>query len=129
MNERYILIGQTAVPCPDLKEWAHWFESTESRDVAFTLVGPVYVSTLFFGLDMRFTYNGPPLLFETMAWTTGTPPHQNCDCLECRDPRDFLDVQERCSTWLEAEQQHARIVAAIAEQYPGQPIEALHRAV
>ena len=34
------LLGKLAVPCRDLMEWAHWFE-TANRHVAQTEVGPM----------------------------------------------------------------------------------------
>lgn len=54
------------------------------------------VSTIFLGLDYSFG-DGPPLLFETMSFTS--------------DHSD--DVQERCSTYAEAVAMHARIVATV----------------
>lgn len=89
----YILIGQTPVPEPDVLTWAAWF-GTADRVVFQTEVGASVVSTVFLGLDHRFVGKGPPLIFETMIFTDG----------ECED------FQERCSTWLEAEAQHAAAV-------------------
>ena len=70
-----------------LLEWARKFESG-GRRVAESLVGPWWVSTVFLGLDHTH-------LFETMAFLRGRP-------------RRASDYQERCATWLEAEQQHAQ---------------------
>lgn len=89
---RYVLIGQTPVPEPDLGVWAHWFE-TEDRVVFQAEVGASIVSTVFLGVDYQFD-DGPPLLFETMIFTDG----------------EAEDFQERCSTWMEAEAQHAKAV-------------------
>jgi hypothetical protein len=86
----YILIGQTPVPEPDKDKWTEWFEDVEHRIVCQTEVGSSVVSTVFIGIDLR----EPPRLFETMIFTDGEP-----------------GFSRRCSTWLEAEQQHNRIVA------------------
>ena len=88
---RYILIGQTPVLEPDLMTWCEWFESAD-RVVFQTEIPGGLVSTVFLGLDHQFGI-GPPLLFETMIFRDGES-----------------DDSWRCSTWLEAEAQHARVV-------------------
>lgn len=90
----YILVGQSIVPEPDLLVWAEWFGSTD-RVVYQTEVPGGMVSTIFLGLDHQFG-QGPPLLFETMVFSDG----ESADCY-------------RCSTWLEAEAQHARVLEEI----------------
>ena len=92
MLDNYILIGQTPVPEPDLLKWAEWM-ATADRVVFQTEVGASLVSTVFLALDHQFGI-GPPLLFETMIFTDG----------------DGGGYMGRCSTWLEAEQQHAEVV-------------------
>jgi len=131
MNEgRYILVGQTPVQCDDLMEWASSMGG-DGRRVALTRVGPITVSTVFLGLDHNFhrsfsgNWSEPPILFETMAYIESIRPHENCHCFECRNPTEFLDFQERCSTWLEAETQHAAVVARLAAEHPGDTIERL----
>jgi len=99
----YTLIGQTPVACDDLLEWARWFETVERR-VRLTRVGPYFISTVFLGLDHQWG-QGPPILFETMIFIEGC----------AGDHHSFLDYQTRTSTWLEAERDHARAVAAIHE--------------
>ncbi len=88
---RYILIGQSAVLEPDLMAWMEWFESAD-RVVFQTEIPGGMVSTVFLGLDHQWGI-GPPLLFETMIFRDGEG-----------------DDAWRCSTWLEAEAQHARVV-------------------
>ena len=99
MSNKYILDGQTPVPC-DLLTWAKWFETAE-RHVAETTVGDVKVSTVFLGLDHR--ESGPPILFETMVF--GGPLDQE---------------QDRYATWQEAEQGHQAMVerATRAQEQP-----------
>jgi hypothetical protein len=101
----YTLAGQTPVPEPDLLKWAYWME-TSDRVVDRTRLGASLISTVFLGLDHgRIGYGGPPLLFETMIFTDG----------------EAEDFQERCSTWLQAEQQHARAVEGWKTRQAGKP--------
>ena len=93
MSDKYILDGRNPIPCADFMMRARWFE-TSDRLVAKTDFGDVQVSTVFVGLDRSFG-DGPPLLFETMIFG---------------GPFDRDKYQERCSTWEEAEAQHAKAV-------------------
>ncbi len=98
MSDKYILNGHRPVPCEDLMTWAKWF-GTADRTVAKTLIDGVEVSTVFLGLDHRFS-NGPPLLFETVVFG---PENEECD---------------RYSTWEEAEAGHremCRMVSAVCD--------------
>ena len=100
MNDKYILIGQTPVPEPELLAWARWYEENrESCQVALTKIHGFTVSTVFLGLDHRFHGGGPPILFETMVFGDGKG-----------------DDMERCTTWAEAEQMHKRMVARVRER-------------
>lgn len=114
MNYRYILVGQTPVPCEDLLEWGHWFETAERR-VALTFVGDYEISTVFLGLDHSFLNRGEPLLFETMiffvpAFRLPRNPgesledfmHRRRPIEETADQR-LIDWTQRYSTWLSAE--------------------------
>ena len=110
-EETYILDGHIAVPEPDLRKWAIWMESADNV-VARTQLGPSLVSTVFLGFNHRHfgaefgsaregaPTAGSPLLFETMVFTNGKPE----------------DFQQRSSTWLEAETQHAMAVNEIARR-------------
>src|SRR5215813_6557788 len=93
MADTYILEGRNPIPCTDFMTRARWFE-TSDRHVAKTDFGNVRVSTVFLGFDRSFG-QGPPLLFETMIFGG------------CFDQDKY---QERCSTWEEAEAQHAEAV-------------------
>jgi hypothetical protein len=97
---KYILDEHNqAVEEPDLIKWGRWLESAD-RHVRESLQGDVRVSTVFLGLDHRFG-DGPPLLFETMAFVG----------------HDDVGM-ERYSTWQEAEEGHARWVAKIFKATP-----------
>lgn len=90
---KYILDGKTAKPEGDLLAWGRWME-TADRIVAKTQVGNMRVSTVFLGLDHALMV-GPPLLFETMIFG---------------GHGEINGYQERCSTWDQAETQHAKAV-------------------
>ena len=89
MSTHYILEGKE-VKAVDLLTWARWFE-TADRVVAKTSIGKAEVSTVFLGMDHNWA-NGPPLLFETMVFGLDD------------------ELQERYSTWAEAEVGHAKTV-------------------
>jgi hypothetical protein len=96
MSDHYILEGHKAVPA-DLMTWALWLGvNNDTRVVAKDQVGETKVSTVFLGLDHSYG-SGPPLLFETMTFGPGEE--------EC----------ERCTTWEEAEAQHAAMVKKITD--------------
>lgn len=91
----YILVARipTAV---DFITWAEWME-TADRHVGLTQLEHCRVSTVFLGIDHNFSGSGPPLLFETMAFST-----VDNDALNM--------VFERYTTWRQAEAGHARWV-------------------
>lgn len=97
----FILVGKTPVPksIPDID----WLEDITHRRVRLTKVGPYTISTVFLSINHNFG-DGPPLLFETMAWTQ---MNENGMTL---DGRTFENYQRRCSTWEQAEQQHATAI-------------------
>ena len=93
MNDKFILDGHKAVRV-DLMTWAKWYEKAD-RKVAKDTVGESRISTVFLGMNHQWG-KGPPLLFETMVFD---------------GPLD--GEQERCSTWEQAEAQHAAIVEKV----------------
>jgi hypothetical protein len=102
MTDTYILDGRIPIPCADFITRARWFQASD-RHVAKTDFGDVRVSTVFLGLDRSFGH-GPPLLFETMIFG---------------GPFDQDKYQERCSTWEEAEAQHAEAVEVARQSLKG----------
>jgi len=105
VRDKYILDGRNPIPCADFMTRARWFETSDRR-VAKSDFGDVRVSTVFVGLDRSFG-DGPPLLFETMIFG---------------GPFDQDKYQERCSTWEEAEAQHAKAVE-VARQSLNSPCD------
>ena len=93
-------MGQTPVPCEDLLEWGRWMQDGD-RHVGETVVGEHLVSTVFLGLDHRFSGEGPPILFETMVFCHHTP---GCEL-------NFTMC--RYSEWLKAEAGHQTMLAMV----------------
>jgi hypothetical protein len=115
------LIGREVVPIEDepgmpaFMEWALWFEKARDlRIIRQSEVGPIWISTVFLGLDHNYSDDGPPHLFETMAF--GPPDH----LIEFRDhkrlTREELGWQTRCGTYDEAEKMHAEAIAWAEER-------------
>lgn len=129
-NGRYKLIGQTPVVCPDLMEWAEFMETGE-RQVLESFIDKYRVSTVFLGLDHRSPMNdGPPILFETMIFLNSPEslrrPGEAFDewlmrrrVLSDAEPLP-VEAASRCSTWLEAEQDHER-ACLMVEAATGSP--------
>lgn len=123
----YTLIGQTPSPCDDLLEWARWMRDSQNGRVRLTRVGPYFVSTVFLGLDLSvgwpdWSISRAPILFETMVWIEDPhevkfPAHAGSPARTLELDRSFLDLQERCATWLEAESQHERVIREIKQAY------------
>jgi hypothetical protein len=99
MTDRYILKGREPAPERSLIRWGMWMTDAD-RHVGLSEQGDVKVSTVFLGLDHQFG-DGPPLLFETMAFVAD-------DSVGC----------ERYSTWAEAEAGHRRWVAKVFKPTP-----------
>lgn len=89
----YKLVGREAVACPDIMDWATAMADIDTQ-VAVTSVGQQRVSTVFLGFDHAFGSAYGPTLFETMVFNAAGKPVQAL----------------RCSTWAEAEEQHAAVV-------------------
>lgn len=90
----YILDGHVPRKVESLEEWAKKFGSVDRR-VGDDMIGDVRVSTVFLGFDHAYL-GGPPLLFETMIFGGSEDGYQ-----------------DRCSTWEQAEAQHANAVAMV----------------
>jgi hypothetical protein len=110
----YVLQGREVlrIPCDidsptwetDLLTWAKWLEGADLI-VARTFVGPIRIATDFLGLDHNFMrFRNPhaePLVFETMVF--GGTLDEDCD---------------RCSTYDQAEEMHARMLRTVWASIP-----------
>jgi hypothetical protein len=94
---KYILDNnKNPVPEPDVIKWVHSMEPS-ARRVQENTVNGYWISTVFLGLDHQHG-DGPPLVFETMAFP------------QCDDGKLREDYCERYSTWDEAVAGHNRAV-------------------
>lgn len=101
------LIGQTAVPCdpqpghetPEevaaLLRWAEDLDLSCRQVLRDELPGGCWVSTVFLGLDHGW-HSPEPILFETAVFANGE-----------------IEIVSRCSTWLQAEEQHHKALALL----------------
>jgi hypothetical protein len=94
-GDLYMLDGHTPLREEDVLKWAGWYETADTR-VAQTAIGPLEVSTVFIGLD-HGRGAGPPKLFETVVFKGN----------------EIVAGPQRCSTWDQAEAQHAAAVAEV----------------
>lgn len=108
---RYILIARVPVPMEDTIAWGSWMQ-TADRHVGRTQIQDVWVSTVFLGLDHNFFDEGPPLLFETMAFL---PPIERTILGRRMTVRDTLEIQRRYSTWDEAEDGHIEVCNEVVQ--------------
>lgn len=95
--KKYILKNKEIVEEKDLLKWAEWFENTENRRVSSTSLKNGSLSTVFLGIDHSYGEE-KPLLFESMAFDTGT---------------EYDNEPYRYSTWQEAEEGHIELVDKI----------------
>jgi len=89
----YILDPERRVVPANLMTWARWFENANRRVDWTQVTSEVTVSTVFLGIDHRWSGKGPPILFETMIF--GGPLDQ---------------YQWRYSSWDDAEAGHKAAV-------------------
>lgn len=74
MSEYKFILDKKGNPVaePDPIKWGRWFENGKERIVEQTNVGGkkdgYLVSTVFLGLDYRFSGTGDPILWETMVF-------------------------------------------------------------
>lgn len=93
----------------DMWEWAQWMESGD-RQVAFTGNEYKWVSTVCLGLDHRHFGKGPPIVFESMAFSWDGESRWDEDSLMPGHPRTQELDCERYSSWDDAETGHKAMV-------------------
>jgi hypothetical protein len=103
MTHFYMLdADHNIISTDDIRVWGDCFGDIGNRRVAETEIGNVIISTVCLGLDHNWSGIGPPLLFETMVFV-----------------KDNGHETYRCSTWAEAEAQHAEVVAEFSAMLGG----------
>lgn len=106
----YILKGRE-IQNVDLLTWGRWMEEHhKERQIKRTeLPNGVLISTVFLGLDYNFGDEGPPLLFESMAWDTTKKEKYMLAGRERESVGEDL-AQERYATIDEAEKGHELLI-------------------
>jgi hypothetical protein len=103
-SDKYILDKDgNVVAESNLLKWAKWMETCrEARVIKQEWIDNVRVSTVFLGLDHRFTGAGPPILWETMLFSNRA---------------DFSGRMWRCpGTREQAEAQHQEVIQLIRDE-------------
>jgi hypothetical protein len=104
-NDFYILFENNnslelkKIDSPLSKEWQDSLD--KYKRIAITHLNNITVSTVFLGIDHRHHCNDPPLLFETMVFTSEG----------CGNPID--DITKRYSSIEEARKGHDEIVRSL----------------
>lgn len=95
MSDRYVLnADRTVSRMDDYVEWMKRF-GTDARQIARTeMLDGRIVSTEFLAIDFNHSNSGPPMLFETVVFSS---------------EKDLSEEwMEHCSTYAQALEQHAR---------------------
>ena len=102
MNFKYYMLKNgEIVPTTDSLEFSKWFENIDERRVDYTEINDnAYVSTVCLGIDHNHWGEGPPVIFESMAFGVGI---EN-------------EIQDRYSTLEEAKAGHEKMVKEIMDQ-------------
>ncbi len=77
-------------------EWAKDFENREYQGVARDDFDGGYVSTVWLGLDHRYSESGPPLIFETMVFGGPLDGEQDRYSTESEAIKGHKEMVERC---------------------------------
>jgi hypothetical protein len=103
----FILEGKEIVPTT-LEIWAKWFEGNQDKKrVAQTVVGDLWISTVFLGLNHNYG-EGPPILFETLVFKR----KENNEI-------DYCEIDgERYCTWEQAQAGHNDMVEKYKDGIP-----------
>lgn len=114
----WILKDRIAYLCEDVLEWGRFFENSAERTIALTMIDEdLYVSTVFLGIDNQFSNTNPeamPLLFETAVF--GAPMAIRHSDGTASEGNEVLEMR-RYSTWGEAEEGHAAMVAEMCARF------------
>lgn len=130
----YILADdmETPIDCPDVLEWARWWEPAEHRVVKHDIVGDYLVSTIFTGIPSPWSMIASdmgrgdvrPELWETMIFrhvpvsrfneeTRRSETGPELDCSQESLPEELAYYQTRYASRAEAIAGHTRAVDAV----------------
>jgi len=68
MSRYYTLKDGVVTPCDDLIKWGRWLEKANRIVECTHITSQIDVSTVFLGLDYRFSDVGQPIVFETLVF-------------------------------------------------------------
>lgn len=105
----YVLDGHNVRTTDDIAEWGRCFDSPD-RIVAHTTDEHYEVSTVFLGVRHNHLRPGPPILFETMVFTT----QAYSSLVPAEESLDQLTL--RYSSWDDAETGHDTTVKRLRKQ-------------
>lgn len=88
-----------------IEEWGRLQEDDAYFRIGSTYVGEWWISTVWIGINMNYARKGPPILFESMVFWTGTQGDKR---------RVSTEYTGRYATVREAELGHAQIVSLVA---------------
>lgn len=101
----FFVLDDNHNPVPaTVKQWGE-FRENKGKRVDLTQLPNCWVSTTFLGMDHGYG-EGPPVLFETMAFK-GDYDTDGCS-------EEIEDGTERYCTWVEAVEGHKAMVAKLA---------------
>lgn len=98
----------------DMWTWARLHADHEYRRVAEDLVGDIWVSTVWLGLDHNWMPGGRPIIFETMVFDQGTTETINLGGGDREYHPSLDEFSRRYCTEDEAMAGHKEVVAEVA---------------
>src|SRR5215216_2276915 len=95
-------------------EWGQLSEDMAYKIIEQTTVGPIWLSTVWIGLDHNYLDTGPPLIFETMGFLAqGSRPDFGADIGQARYA---TEDEARRGHWGLVELARSRIVGQLPER-------------
>lgn len=116
MNNDHWILDENGKPKQvPFMEWAEWFEEGKNRIVKRTDLNDWFVSTVFLGLDHRFSGKGDPILWETMVFEQELsefeiPAYGNHPARKRKHHKSVEQYENRYSSKEAAIEDHDRIV-------------------
>lgn len=114
-DDRHYILDLQGNPIPALnwQVWGEWFErnDADARRVSETRTKFFWVSTVFLGLNHNWNPDGPPLIFESMAFRQP----RACDIRAVMPESPLIRAEEFCDRYSTRDQALAGHIAMVAE--------------
>lgn len=111
----YFILDPNGDPIPALNSltWAKWFSEHDSNDrrIAETRTKLFWISTVFLGINHQWRPDGPPHIFESMAFLQ--PRRHDISRVSSKPIIGEGELCERYSTRLQAMAGHVAMVAEV----------------